>query len=607
MMNTSDAPAWRFADNAYTRLITSIDELCDFVRPLVGQRLTDDEEDEIQDLSTAFVLALQKSELSQPPIPEPNEDGLPEKHRWSPYGLADLYMGPNRDEVKEEDGEWLFYTRLQVPAGWFESFERLRRIAVRKAGAAEVEAAEPKPSPDRPAPSVPPNEPNAVADATPEPHPLERLYAEADRIIGTAGIAYRWKSMDRNYWDAFGSNPNVRQKHVLDHFRALGDAALKRISADDLWGKLTTNTSDLNALTHEIAWHLGQAAGVQFPPEAEGPGSDDRFAEAVERLTSQCWVYLQRLRPFVTCLSALHRPSDHEAAAVIKELEAREASVKERNELSERADELRAQRELTNKQLDQLAVFELFRHRSSDGPVVDPPLSTWAQVFSLLVEIVKFSDAIGDLDAWKNADRDELKAVFIRGTNDPTAVLQSFETGCWLYDRAVERKLTAEILQRVWKTGGAGRAAVGKLFELVRKTVLGTLPPKLAPSDGPLIGLRAVPKKESEVVERPDPAEHDKNGAESEHDLSERQESILAAMYQLGAFGQNSRRTGDKIANEVQRNLKGSSIAADCAVLKTLGYVDSQEGGGGKGGRWLTNKGIERAKRFLSPSDGKDS
>jgi hypothetical protein len=84
------------------------------------------------------------------------------------------------------------------------------------------------------------------------------------------------------------------------------------------------------------------------------------------------------------------------------------------------------------------------------------------------------------------------------------------------------------------------------------------------------------------------------------YEPSERQDTILAAMSELGAVGFNSRKTRQAIAGKVQRGLSAASIGADCATLKEHGYVDSQEGS--KGGCWLTAKGIGRAKQFLSPS-----
>jgi hypothetical protein len=89
--------------------------------------------------------------------------------------------------------------------------------------------------------------------------------------------------------------------------------------------------------------------------------------------------------------------------------------------------------------------------------------------------------------------------------------------------------------------------------------------------------------------------------APSQFHPSERQDSILAAMYELGATGRNRRKTRREIASTVQRGLSAASIGADCAVLKENEYVGSQEGSGG--GCWLTSKGIGRAKQILSPPD----
>jgi hypothetical protein len=86
---------------------------------------------------------------------------------------------------------------------------------------------------------------------------------------------------------------------------------------------------------------------------------------------------------------------------------------------------------------------------------------------------------------------------------------------------------------------------------------------------------------------------------------SERQDAILAAMFELGATGWNRRHTRRAIASKVQRGLSATSIGADCATLRERGYVDSQEGS--KGGCWLTGKGIDRAKQILAPPSERKS
>jgi hypothetical protein len=412
---------------------------------LVGKTLTPDEDEELEKLEQEYWDALAASKLWPPEIPDPNRKDLPPEQHWHPRGLADLYTGPNRDEVKPDDMEWLFHSRLQVPPGWWESMERLRQTAQRRAkavGAADGEGQGP-PAPRRrtedeehaavviarintdfrrfqealPSPTTPEQEsangfrllrfylkhvlpynadlemsrqlaakgveppffsqpawerlahsvgtdPNgthheifqaamvwaqregnlarvrqiAISDlpalpaappsaglagpgsqidpgatpststekVSPQMHPLQQLYLRAERIISSAADAYRQNSMDRTYWDEFGPNGSARQKAVYDYFRALGDAALQRITSADQWGKLGTTTRELDELIREIAWHLGQAAGVSFPAvDDDRPNLDSLYADTVQGLTSRAWAFLERLRPFVTCLSAL--------------------------------------------------------------------------------------------------------------------------------------------------------------------------------------------------------------------------------------------------------------------------------------------------------------
>lgn len=307
MQNNSPPPGPRPAE--FAKLVHAIDELRDYVSPLVGKTLTPDEEDELEKLGQAYWDALAASKLWPPQIPDPNPKDLPPEQLWHPSGLADLYTGPNRDEVNPDDNEWLFHERLQVPSGWSESMERLRRTAQRRAVADDATDGAVQDS-LTPRQRTEDEEHAAVVitriNAGPQMHPLQQLYSCAERIISSAADAYRQKSINRGYWDEFGPNGNARQKAVYDFFRVLGDAALQRITSADQWGKLGTTTRELDELIHEIAWHLGQAAGVSFPSvDDERPNLDSLYADTVQGLMSKAWVFLQRLRPFVTCLSAL--------------------------------------------------------------------------------------------------------------------------------------------------------------------------------------------------------------------------------------------------------------------------------------------------------------
>jgi hypothetical protein len=489
MSSNSPWPGPQPAD--FAKLVRAINELCEYVRPLVGKVLTPDEQFELEKLEQDYWDAQAASKLWPPQIPDPNPEDLPSEQHWHPRGLADLYTGPNRDEVKPDDVEWLFDDRLQLPPGWWESMDRLRRTAQRRA--------------------VPPVDADAVpamksGSTEGEPsvrrradvHPLQELYDQADRIVSTAPAAYRRESMDRAYWDDFGRTPEARHKAVYAHFRAIGDAALRRISAADLWGRLDTKRADLDRLIHDVAWHQGQAAGTRFPQENDDTSSMESHFQSLAAQTSHAFGFLQQLRPIVVCLPGLGSPADPDVAAIIKELESREASDLVRQEQRERAGELRERRDITNRKLDQLAIRDLFRH-SPAGPVIDPPLATWEQVLSLVNEVTRLNAELGDLDAWRSADREALKAEFQRGATDPESAVKAFETGSWLYDRAIAGTLTVETLSAIWATGGAGRAAVGKLFELISKTVLHALPPIVPPEDRLFLGAEPVQKPATAV------------------------------------------------------------------------------------------------------------
>jgi len=85
---------------------------------------------------------------------------------------------------------------------------------------------------------------------------------------------------------------------------------------------------------------------------------------------------------------------------------------------------------------------------------------------------------------------------------------------------------------------------------------------------------------------------------------SERQDAILSTMYDEGATSERRRLTRQAIASKVQHGLSGSSIGAEFSELKDQGFLRSREGN--KGGCWLTEKGIARAKQIQSPVPGKN-
>jgi hypothetical protein len=85
---------------------------------------------------------------------------------------------------------------------------------------------------------------------------------------------------------------------------------------------------------------------------------------------------------------------------------------------------------------------------------------------------------------------------------------------------------------------------------------------------------------------------------EQDFEPSERQDAIISSMYELGANSERCRRTRRVIASKVQRGLKGSSIGTDFVVLKEKGFLRAREGN--RGGCWLTDKGIARAKQNLA-------
>ena len=101
-------------------------------------KLEEAESTELAKLRLEFVSAFQASGLSLPDIPDPNEltpnelSNVPAEYFWSAKDDSGLYFGNNRDGTSDQCG-WLFHDTLQVPDGWLESMERLKRTAELKA------------------------------------------------------------------------------------------------------------------------------------------------------------------------------------------------------------------------------------------------------------------------------------------------------------------------------------------------------------------------------------------------------------------------------------------------------------------------------------------
>jgi hypothetical protein len=184
---------------------------------------------------------------------------------------------------------------------------RVRRIAVVDLPSLPQAPPAVTPPPTSPAPPAGPvaGLPNSGA----ERHALFEFRDRARRIIDTAGPAYQPGTMNRSYWDEYGTTPAERHRAVYDLFRAVADAGIAEITTADQWGRLGITSKELNDLLHGVTWNLGQAASVFFPHDDDRHSStDDLHRQTIQRLLSAAAGYLEQLRPVFTSLDALCRP-----------------------------------------------------------------------------------------------------------------------------------------------------------------------------------------------------------------------------------------------------------------------------------------------------------
>jgi hypothetical protein len=119
------------AANSHARLIAAIDGLLADAPPLAGKELLGPEVEHLERLSANFDAALHATCLTLPSFPDPNEPEPEPRYLWIEFGDTGLYRGSNRDDPAAKDTDFLFFTRLQIPAGWADSMGRLRRMAER--------------------------------------------------------------------------------------------------------------------------------------------------------------------------------------------------------------------------------------------------------------------------------------------------------------------------------------------------------------------------------------------------------------------------------------------------------------------------------------------
>ncbi len=153
----------------------------------------------------------------------------------------------------------------------------------------------------------------------------------------------------------------------------------------------------------------------------------------------------------------------------------------------------------------------------------------------------------------------------------------------WLVSRAEE-----------WEHRSPANAIFHEIGKLL-SSVVPTLPRRADKFPTPPNQPAAEAALQSIIPTQPVPPPEKPAAKRKLHKMTKRRRRILHELLQLGATREHLSQTRDDVSKKIDKHMMGSDLGRDFSALRELGFTDSNTGP--EGGVWLTEKGINEAKK----------